>query len=69
MSVNIELSGLFVDIGQFYSATSPYGLIGDDGLVEIKCPLCAKKGIFKRSNRKLENKIVKCCVLKIMNYI
>lgn len=50
LGVNIEPSGLFVDSEQFYLAASPDGLIGDDGLVEIKCPSCAK-----RSNRKQNN--------------
>jgi hypothetical protein len=37
LGVNIEPSGLMVDIEKFYLAASPDGLIRDDELVEIKC--------------------------------
>lgn len=61
LGVNIEPSGLFVDSEQFYLAASPDGLIGDDGLVEIKCPSSAKSVSPEEA---IENKIIKCCVLK-----
>ncbi|KAL4118949.1 hypothetical protein QTP88_011827 [Uroleucon formosanum] len=61
LGVNIEPSGLFVDSEQFYLAASPDGLIGDDGLMEIKCPSSAKSVSPKEA---IENKIIKCCVLK-----
>jgi len=59
--VNIEPSGLFVDSKQFYLAATPDGLIGDDGLIEIKCTSSAKSVIPKEA---IENQIIKCCVLK-----
>ncbi|KAL4084608.1 hypothetical protein QTP88_027539 [Uroleucon formosanum] len=58
LGVNIEPSGLFVDSEQFYLAASPDGLIGDDGLMEIKCPSSAKSVSPKEA---IENKIIKCC--------
>jgi len=61
LSVNIEPSGLFVDSEQFYLAASPDGLIGDDGLVEIKCPSSAKNVSPEEA---INNKIIKWCVLK-----
>ncbi|CAI6367305.1 unnamed protein product [Macrosiphum euphorbiae] len=64
LGVNIEPSGLYVDSEQFYLAASPDGLIGDDGLVEIKCPSSAKS-VFPEEA--IENKIIKCCVLKNNN--
>lgn len=39
----ILLSDLFVDIVLPFLATSPDGIIGDDSLVEIKCPASAKE--------------------------
>jgi len=36
-------SGLFVDIKLPFLAASPDGIIGDDSLVEIKCPASAKE--------------------------
>lgn len=56
LSVNIEPSGLFVDSEQFYLAASPDGLIGDDGLVEIKCPSSAKNVSPEEA---INNKIIK----------
>jgi len=67
LGINIEQSGLFVDSEQFYFSFSfsfysiPDGLIGDDGLVEIKCPSSAKSVSPKEA---IENKIIKCYVLK-----
>lgn len=61
LGVNIKPSGLFVDSEQFYFAASPDGLIGDDGLVELKCPSSAKSVSPKDA---IEIKIIKCCVLK-----
>lgn len=40
-SVKIEECGLFIDGEQNYLAATPDGLIGDEGIVEIKCPSSA----------------------------
>jgi len=61
LNVKIERSGLIVDSEQLYLAASPDGLIGDDGLVEIKCPSSAKSVSPKEA---IENKIIKCCIFK-----
>lgn len=39
LNLKIEKCGLFVDEELPYLAASPDGLIGDDGIVEVKCPL------------------------------
>jgi hypothetical protein len=62
--VNIEPSGLMIDIEKFYLAASPDGLIGDDGFVEIKCPSSAKNVSPKEA---IANNIIKYCVLKNNN--
>lgn len=38
----IEPCGLFIDENQFFLGATPDGLIGDDGIAEIKCPSSAK---------------------------
>lgn len=44
----IEKCGIFIDDSAIYLAATPDGLIGDDGLVEIKCPYSiAGENIFK----------------------
>lgn len=35
-------TGLFVDLNLPFLSTSPDGLIGDDAIVQIKCPYLAK---------------------------
>lgn len=40
-SVTIRDCGMFVDSKQNYLAASPDGLIGDEGIVQIKCPSSA----------------------------
>ncbi|GFY45684.1 yqaJ domain-containing protein [Trichonephila inaurata madagascariensis] len=39
---DVKKCGLFVDPENPYLCTSPDGLIGSDGLIEIKCPYSAK---------------------------
>ena len=39
---NVKLAGLFVDLNLPYLAASPDGLIGDDSIIEIKCPISIK---------------------------
>ncbi|KAL4119666.1 hypothetical protein QTP88_012458 [Uroleucon formosanum] len=39
---NVRLAGLFVDLNLPYLAASPDGLIGDDSIIEIKCPISIK---------------------------
>lgn len=43
LKTKILPSGLFVDIVLLFLAASPDGIIGDDSLVEIKCPASAKE--------------------------
>lgn len=43
LKIKILPSGLFVDINLPFLAASPDGIIGDDSLVEIKCPSSAKE--------------------------
>ncbi|KMQ86930.1 hypothetical protein RF55_13949 [Lasius niger] len=64
LNKKIEACGLFVDFGNPCLGASPDGLIDNDGLVEIKCPLSAEnltaeeaikilphlKGIFNKKN-------------------
>ena len=38
----IKNCGLFIDVANPFLCTSPDGLIGDDGLIEIKCPYSAR---------------------------
>jgi hypothetical protein len=42
LNKNIKPCGLFIDKENPYLGTSPDGLIDEDGLVEIKCPLSAE---------------------------
>ena len=42
LNIEIKLCGLFIDKENPYLGTSPDGLIDEDGLVEIKCPLSAE---------------------------
>ncbi len=37
----VRLCGMFIDLEKPYLCASPYGLVGDDGLLEIKCPWSA----------------------------
>ncbi|KAL4154462.1 hypothetical protein QTP88_000325 [Uroleucon formosanum] len=39
---NIKNVGLIIDHGLSFSAASPNGLVGNNALVEIKCPASAK---------------------------
>ncbi|XP_076280094.1 uncharacterized protein LOC143208964 [Lasioglossum baleicum] len=41
-NVKIEDCGLFIDASLRYLGASPDGLIGDDGIVEVKCPKTAE---------------------------
>jgi hypothetical protein len=43
LKIKILPSGLFVDMNLPFLAASPDGIIGDDSLVEIKCPASAKE--------------------------
>lgn len=43
LKIKILPSGLFVDVKLPFLAASPDGIIGDDSLVEIKCPASAKE--------------------------
>lgn len=38
----MKLAGLFVDFDLPYLAASPDGLVGDDSIIEIKCPFSIK---------------------------
>lgn len=40
-NIKIKECGIFIDIKQNYLAASPDGIIGDEGIVEIKCPSSA----------------------------
>jgi len=39
---NVKLAGLFVDFDLPYLAASPDRLVGDDSIIEIKCPFSIK---------------------------
>ena len=36
--ISVEECGLFIDLYKGYLAASPYGTVGKDSLVEVKCP-------------------------------
>lgn len=61
LGINIEPSGLMVDSKLFYLAASPDGLVGDDGLVEIKCPSSAKNVSPEEA---INMNIIKCCEMQ-----
>lgn len=42
LNINIKHCGLFIDSEVPFLGASPDGLIGDDGIVEIKCPFAAR---------------------------
>jgi len=42
LNINIKRCGLFIDSEIPFLGASPDGLIGDDGIVEIKCPFAAQ---------------------------
>lgn len=42
LDINIKRCGLFIDSEIPFLGASPDGLIGDDGIVEIKCPFAAR---------------------------
>jgi len=53
LGVQISKCGLFIDSKDYFLGATPDGLIGDDTLVELKCPLSAanitpEEGIFQR---------------------
>ncbi|GFV11507.1 yqaJ domain-containing protein [Trichonephila clavipes] len=41
-STEVNICGLFVDKDKPFLCASPDGLVGDDGLIEIKCPYSAR---------------------------
>ncbi|GFU44908.1 yqaJ domain-containing protein [Trichonephila clavipes] len=41
-STEVKICGLFVDQDKPFLCASPDGLVGDDGLIEIKCPYSAR---------------------------
>lgn len=53
--------GLFVDLDKSFLAASPDGLIGDDAIIEIKCPYKISEMSPKEA---IENKIIDCCILE-----
>ncbi|CAN7982444.1 unnamed protein product, partial [Ixodes hexagonus] len=57
--VTVQPCGLFIDLIHGFLAASPDGLIGTDGIVEVKCPEpmrheTAKKAAEKYNDRKYE---------------
>lgn len=42
-NVKVECCGLFIDKDYPYLAATPDGLIGEDGIVEVKCPSSASQ--------------------------
>lgn len=43
LKINIEPCGLFVDQKLPYLGATPDGIVGDDTIIEIKCPITAYK--------------------------
>ncbi|GFQ67041.1 yqaJ domain-containing protein [Trichonephila clavata] len=41
-ATEVKICGLFVDKHKPFLCASPDGLVGDDGLIEIKCPYSAR---------------------------
>ncbi|GFV27600.1 hypothetical protein TNCV_2522851 [Trichonephila clavipes] len=41
-STEVKICGLFVDKDKPFLCASPDGLVGDDGLIENKCPYSAR---------------------------
>lgn len=39
----MEQCGLFIDTSQFFLGASPDGLVGNDSIIEIKCPKLISK--------------------------
>lgn len=56
-------SGLVVGIKIQFLATSPDGIISDDSLVEIKCPVSAKKLMPEEEAVNIGK--IKSCLIKI----
>jgi len=50
----IDRCGLFIDSDRPYLGASPDGLIGDDGLVEVKCPWTAREMTISQGIEKKE---------------
>ncbi|XP_025207632.1 uncharacterized protein LOC112603333, partial [Melanaphis sacchari] len=42
MGLTVEQCGLFIDKNISYLAASPDGIVGDNAIIEIKCPYAAK---------------------------
>ena len=40
--LSVEECGLFVSLDKGYLAASPDGIVGKDGLVEVKCPIICR---------------------------
>lgn len=59
--VEVQKCGLFVDIEYPFLAASPDGLIGDNGTVEVKCPLVAATMTPEEA---VANKKVNFCVMR-----
>ncbi|GFV69614.1 yqaJ domain-containing protein [Trichonephila clavipes] len=59
-STEIKICGLFVDKDKPFLCASPDGLVGDDGLIEIKCPYSARfeSNLLEFYNYKKKKKIV-----------
>ncbi|XP_050526278.1 uncharacterized protein LOC126897000 [Daktulosphaira vitifoliae] len=56
MNVKIQMSGILIDENFYYLTAKPDGLIGTDGIVEIKCPFNAQNMTPKDA---IKNKVIK----------
>ncbi|CAH1156021.1 unnamed protein product [Phaedon cochleariae] len=59
-NVKVETCGMFVDEHDFIFGASPDGLIGDNAIVEVKCPKTASK---MHPIEAIEKKIIQFCTL------
>ncbi|XP_060871434.1 uncharacterized protein LOC132945685 [Metopolophium dirhodum] len=59
--MTVKLCGLFTDNEYPYLAASPDGLIGDNAIVEIKCPYTARD--TNNAKEAIESKLLQYCII------
>ncbi|KAJ8912411.1 hypothetical protein NQ315_013478 [Exocentrus adspersus] len=64
--VKVITCGLFVDKQYCMLAASPDGLVGNDGLIEIKCP---KVSSDMHPKNAIQTKVIKCCTIDENNLL
>lgn len=65
-NISIKSAGLFIHKTLNYLAASPDGLIGNDGIIEIKCPYSIKDYTPEQA---VNNKKIKCMTISNGNLL